>query len=498
VTRYAWLSSGTAWLVRNDEGARREVVRDVTRCALGWLDDAVLCRRDAGAAGDYDIIIETVHGTQPAGTAIVTPLAAVAAAVTTDSLVVAPCRGDIDDVVAVPLELELMVPLVTGDGAINGEACSMAVAALQSCVAAALDTAIVALVLDVVDAAAAAVARDGGHGDEGAMLIAFQDALRRVRVTVTHHSVAADTAALVGRLPPTMAAMPDGGLLLVATAWHPGRTSRLALAGALAASRRAAIEAALGGGGSGGPSVLWNVVRAAPPPALLHNVHRAVPPPAAWAATHAVTLARGCLDYYHYGAGGVADSGWGCAYRVLQLQASWARYAGLAPRDAPPPSHGDIQRALVAAGDKPPSFVGSRAWIGSVEAGIVLGALLRLPHRIVHAATAADLPAAAATLARHFRDVGSPVLMGGGVLAHAILGVALPVAGAPPSAPPPAFLVADPHYTGPDDAGHALHKPVALPGGYRGPAVAWRPLTSFANPTFYNFCCPLLPPAAGV
>lgn len=47
-----------------------------------------------------------------------------------------------------------------------------------------------------------------------------------------------------------------------------------------------------------------------------------------------------------------------------------------------PPTHQQIQEALVATGDKPADFVGSREWIGSFEVSTVLNHLLgvRLGH----------------------------------------------------------------------------------------------------------------------
>jgi hypothetical protein len=52
------------------------------------------------------------------------------------------------------------------------------------------------------------------------------------------------------------------------------------------------------------------------------------------------------------------DSGWGCAYRSLQTLCSWFARQHYTAR--PPPSHRQVQAALVAMGDKPASFVGSR------------------------------------------------------------------------------------------------------------------------------------------
>ena len=62
-----------------------------------------------------------------------------------------------------------------------------------------------------------------------------------------------------------------------------------------------------------------------------------------------------------------SDDGWGCAYRSLQTIVSWFRLQGYT--SAATPTHKEIQQALVDLGDKPPSFVGSRKWIGSMEVG---------------------------------------------------------------------------------------------------------------------------------
>lgn len=82
--------------------------------------------------------------------------------------------------------------------------------------------------------------------------------------------------------------------------------------------------------------------------------------------------------------------GWGCGYRSLQTLCSWvvelqrkkqvlATPTGPAGDEFPKvtgvPTIPDIQSCLVAVGDKPPSFVGSREWIGCYEASIVLDQL---------------------------------------------------------------------------------------------------------------------------
>ena len=67
--------------------------------------------------------------------------------------------------------------------------------------------------------------------------------------------------------------------------------------------------------------------------------------------------------------------GWGCAYRSLQTLWSWFVLQGYTQQ--PPPTHCEIQRALVEVGDKEKaSFVGSTEWIGSFEVSTCLNHLM--------------------------------------------------------------------------------------------------------------------------
>lgn len=68
------------------------------------------------------------------------------------------------------------------------------------------------------------------------------------------------------------------------------------------------------------------------------------------------------------------DSGWGCAYRSLQTICSWFARQHYTARA--PPSHREVQAALVSMGDKEASFIGSRcvsgwvrAWLGLLSDG---------------------------------------------------------------------------------------------------------------------------------
>ena len=89
---------------------------------------------------------------------------------------------------------------------------------------------------------------------------------------------------------------------------------------------------------------------------------------------------------------------WGCGYRSLQTLCSWANNTARSssvnvvsskteqPLDAKDtrvsnnyvPTLRKIQETLVEVGDKPQSFIGSREWIGSFEACIVLDHLFNV------------------------------------------------------------------------------------------------------------------------
>jgi hypothetical protein len=263
---------------------------------------------------------------------------------------------------------------------------------------------------------------------------------------------------------------------------------------------------------------------ARPEPGVLRDVHLGVPTPPGFRPED-VHMAAGSLDYYHYGHHGLDDRGWGCAYRSLQTLASWLlvshhvplerAQALLAPaglpsrrgsahgalRGAPLPTHTRIQQELVAAGDKPAGFEGSRQWIGSQEVGLVLSRLYGVQCKFVFVTRGSELGAhVARELADHFGACGprSPVMMGGGSLAHTVVGVALPGEGAPADAEP-MLLILDPHYVAAADSAadaRSLCGKSANLEGYRGAPVGWRSVRSFAQQCFYNLCLPTPAPAS--
>ena len=88
----------------------------------------------------------------------------------------------------------------------------------------------------------------------------------------------------------------------------------------------------------------------------------------------------------------------------------------------------------------------------------------------------------ARALARHFDTQGTPVMIGGGVLAYGLLGIDLGEDPASSGIPGQQqgevrFLILDPHYTGADSL------PAILKGGW----CAWKKEDIFLEQHYYNF-----------
>lgn len=219
---------------------------------------------------------------------------------------------------------------------------------------------------------------------------------------------------------------------------------------------------------------------------LLENVHEGTElPPGA----DCVACVTGKYAYYHYGCDGVDDRGWGCGYRTLQTLCSWVvhqrRQATGEPARAVP-SISEIQAALVTLGDKEPKFQGSRDWIGSTEVFLCLDHFYQVPCRILHVSSGAQVADHVDTLLAHFQHQGSPIMMGGDTDASSkgILGVCRTSWGKP------YLLVLDPHWFRNDAKQGPLPDATVLrENGW----VAWRPLDSLLESSFYNLCLPLLP-----
>ncbi|CAK9825159.1 Probable Ufm1-specific protease 2 [Anthophora retusa] len=189
-----------------------------------------------------------------------------------------------------------------------------------------------------------------------------------------------------------------------------------------------------------------------------------------------VKLVQGLYAYHHYMQENFDDNGWGCAYRSLQTIISWFRLQGYT--EIPIPSHNKIQKCLVDIGDKPSNFVNSKQWIGSTEVGFVLESLLDISVKVLCASTGEEVSSLAPELLHHFQTQGTPVMIGGGVLAHTILGISYDLVTGDAK-----FLILDPHYTGSE------HLPTIINKGWCG----WKSKEFWKKDAFYNMCLPQRP-----
>ena len=212
----------------------------------------------------------------------------------------------------------------------------------------------------------------------------------------------------------------------------------------------------------------------------LFNVHASILRSSGVSAPSSLAAVRGTYAYYHYLQDRESDSGWGCAYRTLQsicsyfILGGWTRGRGV-------PSLRDIQGILVRSGDKSPSFLGSREWIGSTEVGLVLRWAYGLECKTLFVSSGAEVASHARVFLDHFRTQGTPIMIGGGVLAYGLLGVDFN-AGTGECR----FLILDPHYTGADNLANILK------GGW----VGWKKEDLFLRDHFYNFAMPQRPKEA--
>ncbi|CAH8870323.1 unnamed protein product [Trichobilharzia szidati] len=195
-------------------------------------------------------------------------------------------------------------------------------------------------------------------------------------------------------------------------------------------------------------------------------------------------LVNGRYTYKHYLQDDIDDKNWGCAYRSLQTLISWLMWQGeITP--GPLPSLKDIQNSLVRFGDKPKNFVGSGQWIGSLEVSYCLQELYNIQCRLLHIPQGSQMTQLAApALAQHFTSGGGPVMVGGGQLAHTIIGVQL-CESTPNSTETSScrYLILDPHYTGPFG-----NIKIITEKGWCG----WKPQSFWKPNVHYNLC--FLPP----
>ena len=215
--------------------------------------------------------------------------------------------------------------------------------------------------------------------------------------------------------------------------------------------------------------------------ALVWNIHRQCEPPL---SADTVVLTLGDFQYYHYNCDRVNDAGWGCGYRTLQSMCSWIKAVqdsqGKSTADVP--SINQIQHALVTMDDKQESFCGSKEWIGTIEATLVIDHYYDVACKIIHVPSGAALADHVDTIESHFLTGGSPIMMGGDsdAAAKAICGICR----AKNDSTDTYLLIVDPHYRD----GGAVTTEALL----ERELLLWKPVNSFMHSSFYNLCLPQL------
>ncbi|XP_071127363.1 ufm1-specific protease 2-like [Mytilus edulis] len=113
-----------------------------------------------------------------------------------------------------------------------------------------------------------------------------------------------------------------------------------------------------------------------------------------------------------------------------------------------------------------------------MECSYVLDQLIGVTSKIMFVSAGADLSSKGRELAQHFTTQGTPIMIGGGVLAHTILGVDCnDVTG------DLKFLILDPHFTGAEELKVILDK------GWCG----WKGTDFWDQTAHYNLCMPQRP-----
>lgn len=212
------------------------------------------------------------------------------------------------------------------------------------------------------------------------------------------------------------------------------------------------------------------------------------------------SIIEGTYTYHHYMQNHFNDNGWGCAYRSLQTIISWFKHQGFiySPDTRPyepktdnlqslridlcsesrVPTHEEIQKILVDVGDKNSDFIGSKKWIGSQEVCYVLNHMYGIESKFIAVNSGGDLVAKARDLGAHFADQSTPVMIGGGVLAHTIIGTDFNEKNGDIR-----YLILDPHYTEEEDLDKITKK------GWCG----WKKNSFWDKSSFYNLCLPQRP-----
>lgn len=107
-----------------------------------------------------------------------------------------------------------------------------------------------------------------------------------------------------------------------------------------------------------------------------------------------------------------------------------------------------------------------------------LDTALGIQSRIINVNSGTEIASLGPQLSQHFKVHGTPIMIGGGVLAHTIIGVDFNK-----YTDEIKFLILDPHFKGADDVHQVQNK-----GG-----CAWKGVDFWKKGAYYNLCLPQLP-----
>lgn len=218
---------------------------------------------------------------------------------------------------------------------------------------------------------------------------------------------------------------------------------------------------------------LWSLIllkMCTPKYSLLKNVHASLSP----LNKGSTFLSKETYNYYHYCCDESKDSGYGCGYRTIQSICSMLKNR-LGKGEVP--SIKNIQEILVKIGDKPQTIIGSRDWIGSVEASYIFDELFGIPSYLIHIPSGENIASKTKEMVDYFTTQGGLIFMGGDCDAAAKMIAGIHVA----EDDKISLLIVDPHFQGtPKSANELIHE------GY----VKWFAEDDFLEASFYNLCLP--------
>jgi len=113
-----------------------------------------------------------------------------------------------------------------------------------------------------------------------------------------------------------------------------------------------------------------------------------------------------------------------------------------------------------------------------MEISFCLSQMLNVDCKILSVSKGSEIADKARELQYHFETEGTPIMIGGGVLAHTIIGVDFSELTGDVK-----FLILDPHYTGGEDIKIITNK------GW----IGWKDIKFWNDNSYYNMCCPIRP-----